>query len=208
MRKRGDIFLENTGRGGPPLLIFDYDVLAFFPPAPPEARDEKTAEEQANADLATLRGECERGGFPEAVARMLIAVMKARRHRPPLVHDRAGTQRAPGPTSPEPSEADLHSLVAKQALLMQLDPEAALEALPRLLPSEARPQAGRRALAARVMMLEPELADPDSPAAKPVQKYSDLEPELAHDPGPGRARGDVTSGEYHAGLRGGKQQEQ
>ena len=27
MRKRGDNFLENTGRGGPPVLFFDYDVL-------------------------------------------------------------------------------------------------------------------------------------------------------------------------------------
>src|SRR5690348_16341431 len=26
-RKRGDNFLENTGRGGPPVLFFDYDVL-------------------------------------------------------------------------------------------------------------------------------------------------------------------------------------
>ena len=27
MRKRGDIFLENTARGEPPVLIFDYDLL-------------------------------------------------------------------------------------------------------------------------------------------------------------------------------------
>jgi hypothetical protein len=29
---------------------------------------------------------------------------------------------------------------------------------------------------ARIMMLEPELADPDSPAAKQVKKYLDLDP--------------------------------
>ena len=63
---------------------------AFFPPEPPwEARAEKTAEEQSKAELAALRGEFERGGFPEAVVRMLIAVIEeARRHRPPLVPDR------------------------------------------------------------------------------------------------------------------------
>ena len=27
MRKRGDNFLESTGKGGPPVLFFDYDVL-------------------------------------------------------------------------------------------------------------------------------------------------------------------------------------
>ena len=37
---------------------------------------------------------------------------------------------------PAISEADLHSVVAEQALLVQLDPEAALKALPRLLPSK------------------------------------------------------------------------
>ncbi len=52
---------------------------AIFPPEPPpEAQAEKTAGEQAKAELAALRGEFERGGFPEAVARMLIAVMKKR----------------------------------------------------------------------------------------------------------------------------------
>ena len=52
---------------------------AFFPPEPPlEAQAEKTAEEQSKAELAALRGEFERGGFPEAVARMLIAVIKKR----------------------------------------------------------------------------------------------------------------------------------
>ena len=150
---------------------------AFFPPKPPlEVQAEKTAEEQAKAELAALRGEFERGGFPEAVARMLIAVMKKRgaidRRSFMIAHELSEHQ----PDRPELSEADLHSLLAKQALLMQLDPEAALKALPRLLPSEAdREQAV--ALVARVMMLEPDLSDPDSPAAKMVQKYLDLDPD-------------------------------
>ena len=58
---------------------------------------------------------------------------------------------------------------------MQLDPEAALRALPRLLSSQADRERAV-AIVARVMMLEPELSDPDSPAAKMVQKYLDLEP--------------------------------
>ena len=149
---------------------------AFFPPEPPwEARAEKTAEEQSKAELAALRGEFERGGFPEAVARMLIAVIKKRGaidRRSFLIAQELSEHR---PDLPELSEADLHSLVAKQALLMQLDPEAALRALPRLLPSEADRERAV-AIVARVMMLEPELSDPDSPAAKMAQKYLDLEP--------------------------------
>ena len=58
---------------------------------------------------------------------------------------------------------------------MQLDPEAALRALPRLLPSEADRERAV-AIVARIMMLEPALSDPDSPTAKMVQKYLDLEP--------------------------------
>ena len=45
MRKRGDIFLENTGRGGPPLLIFDYDVLI----------DGRTLDRPCNYALMSIR---------------------------------------------------------------------------------------------------------------------------------------------------------
>src|SRR5262249_39114234 len=148
---------------------------AFFPPEPPEARAETTAEEQAKAEFAALRGEFERGGFPEAVIRMLIAVMKKRgaidRRSFLIAHELSEHQ----PDLPEVSEAELHTLLARQALLMQLDPEAALRALPRLLPSEADRERAV-ALVARIMMLEPELSDPDSPAAKKVREYLDLEP--------------------------------
>jgi hypothetical protein len=149
---------------------------AFFPPEPPrEVQAEKTAEEQAKVELAALRGEFERGGFPEAVARMLIAVIKRRgaidRRSFMIAHELSEHR----PDVPALSEADLHSLVAKQTVLMQLDPEAALKALPRLLPSQADRERAV-ALVARVMMVEPALSDPDSPAAKMVQKYLDLEP--------------------------------
>ncbi|MFO0892642.1 MAG: DUF3141 domain-containing protein [Isosphaeraceae bacterium] len=150
---------------------------AFFPPEPPsEAGAEKAAEEQAKAELAALRGEFERGGFPEAVARMLIAAMKKRGaidRRSFLIAHELGEQR---PDLPQISEADLQAMLTRQAVLMQLDPEAALRALPRLLPSQADRERAV-AIVARVMMLEPVLSDPDSPAAKMVQKYLGLEPD-------------------------------
>jgi len=149
---------------------------AFFPPEPPlEAQAEETAQEQWKAKLAALRGKIEQGGFPEAVARMLIAVIKKRGaidRRSFLIAHEISEQRGDLPAI---SEADLHSLIAEQALLMQFDPEAALKALPRLLPSEAERERAV-AIVARVMMLEPDLSDPDSPAAKAVQKYLDLKP--------------------------------
>ncbi len=73
------------------------------------------------------------------------------------------------PDLPKLSGADLHAQVAKHTLLVQLDPEAALRALPRLLPSQADLERAV-VLVARVMMLDSDLSDPDSPAAKMVQK--------------------------------------
>ena len=67
---------------------------------------------------------------------MLIAVIKNRGaidRRSFLIAQEISEHRRDLPAI---SEADLHSVVAEQALLMQLDPEAALKALPRLLPSE------------------------------------------------------------------------
>jgi hypothetical protein len=58
---------------------------------------------------------------------------------------------------------------------MQIDPEAVLKALPQLLPSESDRERAV-ALVARIMMLEPELSDPDSPAAQMVKKYLALGP--------------------------------
>ena len=58
---------------------------------------------------------------------------------------------------------------------MQLDPEAALNALPRLLPSKTDRERAV-AIVARIMMLEPALSDPDSPMAKMVTKFLDLDP--------------------------------
>jgi hypothetical protein len=149
---------------------------AFLPPEPPlEAQAEQTAQEQSKAELAALRGEFERGGFPEAVARMLIAVIRNRgaidRRSFLIAHEISEHQSG----LPAISEADLHSLMAEQALLMQLDPEAALRALPRLLPSKSDRERAV-AIVARIMRVGPELADPDSPTAKTVQKYLGLDP--------------------------------
>ena len=49
------------------------------------------------------------------------------------------------------------------------------KALPRLLPSKADRERAV-AIVARIMMLEPALSDPDSPMAKMVKEFLDLDP--------------------------------
>jgi hypothetical protein len=151
---------------------------AFFPPEPlPEVEAEKRAVERSRAELALLRQEheFERGGFPEAVARMLVVVIKqlgAIERRSFLIANELNEHRS---GLPELSEAEFLSVLARQARLVQLDPEAALDALPKLLPTEAERERAV-ALVARIMLLEPALSDPDSPLAEKVKKYLDLDP--------------------------------
>ncbi|MBV8230082.1 MAG: DUF3141 domain-containing protein [Planctomycetaceae bacterium] len=154
---------------------------AFFPPAPPlEAQVEKRAAEWSQAELAALRGTFEQGGFPEAVARMLVLVIKQRgaiERRSFLIANEINEHRAEHRAGlPEISEAEFHSVLARQALLVQLDPEAALNALPKLLPTEADRERAV-AIVARIMMLEPSLSDPDSPLAKKVRKLFGFDPD-------------------------------
>jgi hypothetical protein len=149
---------------------------AFFPPEPPlEAQAGKLAEGWSQAELAALRGTFEQGGFPEAVARMLVLVIKrlgAIDRRSFLIANELNEHRA---GLPEISEAEFHSVLARQARLVQLDPEAALDALPKLLPTEADRERAV-AIVARIMMLEPALSDPHSPLAKEVEKRLGLDP--------------------------------
>ena len=114
---------------------------------------------------------------------MLIAVIKQRGaiDRRSFLIAQEITEHLNG--QPPISEADLHSVVAEQTLLMQLDPEAALKALPRLLPSRTDRERAV-AIVARIMMLEPALSDPDSPMAKLVKKFLDLDPEWYMTPSP------------------------
>ena len=149
---------------------------AFFPPEPPlVAQAGKLAEERSQAELAALRRTFEQGGFPEAVARMLVVVIKQRGaidRRSFLIANELNEHRV---GLPEISEAEFQSVLARQARLVQLDPEAALDALPKLLPTEADRERAV-AIVARIMMLEPALSDPDSPLAKKVKTLFDLDP--------------------------------
>jgi hypothetical protein len=76
---------------------------------------------------------------------------------------------------PTISEARFHFLLAEQALLVQLDPERAVRALTKLLPTRVDHE---RALAvvSRVMSLGPETSDPESPLAPLVANALHIDP--------------------------------
>ncbi len=177
LRKRGNIFLENVAKGEPPVLIFGYDVLI----------DGRALDDPCNYALMQIRP-------PEGLSidptKRPVVVVDPRAGQGPGVGGfkfdseigfafRAGhpvyfigfyLEPVPGQT-----EAEFLSVLARQARLVQLDPEAALKALPKLLPTEADRERAV-AIVARITMLEPALSDPDSPLAKKVKEHLDLGP--------------------------------
>ncbi len=149
---------------------------AVFPPEPlPEKRAEELAKQRAKAERAELRDQFDRGGLAEAVARMLIAVIRTKgaidRRSFLIARELSAEDRG----LPLPSEADFQAVLARQALLMELDPEAALKSLPRLLPDQAL-RARAVEIVARIMRLEPKECNPDAPLAKRLVECLGLAP--------------------------------
>ena len=120
-------------------------------------------------------------GIPEAVARMLVIAIRERgavdrrslRIVSELNQHRTGL--------PPISEARFHSLLAEQALLVQLDPERAVRSLTKLSPTRADRE---RALAvvSRILSLGPETSDPESPLAPLVANALDIFEEIGTAP--------------------------
>ena len=153
---------------------------AFWPPERlPGPGAEVLAVESSAA--AALDDHYERGGLAEAVARMLVIAIRERgavdRRSLRIVNElnehRTGL--------PPISEARFHSLLAEQALLVQLDPERAVRSLTKLSPTRADRE---RALAvvSRILSLVPETSDPESPLAPLVANTLDIDPAWHHPP--------------------------
>lgn len=150
---------------------------AIFAPEPlPEIRAEKLAEQRGRAELALLRDQFERGGLAEGVARMLVAVIRARGAISRRSFVIANELSRHDPSVPALSEADFQEVLAKQARLMELDPEAALRALPRLL---ASPTQRERAveIVSQIMQLEPKVCDHTGPLAQRMGECLELGPD-------------------------------
>lgn len=154
---------------------------------PPHVSDELAALARAEADEDQARRVAEahagKGGFAEAVCRILLLGL-SRRGAVERRGWRLGellcrshhemSQHLSLPSACTRAE-DWQKLIDGQALVVTFAREEAVAALPRMLPRTAeREQAV--ALAAAVLMAEPELADPQSPASRLVHATLGVDP--------------------------------
>lgn len=164
-----------------------YGPLGLGALLPPRANDEGTARARARSEAVVARREAlalaEQGGFAEACCRILLAgvsrlgVLPRRGLRLGALladsHRRLAIREAGAAAATRCD--DWGAMLDQQALVMSFAPLEALAALPRLLPGQAeREQA--LALASAVLMSEPTLADPQSPAARYVRESLGVDP--------------------------------
>ncbi len=148
---------------------------AFWPPEPLPEAGAKVLAVESTAAAAAADDRYERGSFPEAVARMLVIAIRDRgavgRRSLRIVNEL--NKHATG--LPPISEARFHSLLAEQAMLVQLDPQRAVRALAKMLPTRADRE---RALTvvSRIMSQGPETSDPAAPLAPLVANALNIDP--------------------------------
>jgi hypothetical protein len=154
-------------------------VRALYGPAglgaifPPEQLEKIETKEGTRTQLETKKAQLgnrfEEGGFMEAVVRMLIAAIKKKgavERRSFLIAEKLRKQNG---DIPWPTRSEFKKLVREQTLILSKDSEKAMQALPKLLPTkEERIKAVT--LVSKILMLEPELADPKSQLAKRVKE--------------------------------------
>ncbi|WP_419661124.1 conserved uncharacterized protein, DUF3141 [Desulfosarcina variabilis str. Montpellier] len=110
----------------------------LFPPPKDEAAEQRQAmEERLRKDNARLRNSMHQGGCPDAVVRILLAIMTANRELTREEYDTAegivrGLHQFKSITP-----GKLREIVKTQARLLQVDREAAITALPQLIPDPA-----------------------------------------------------------------------
>lgn len=155
-----------------------YGPLGLGAAFPPDAPAEVAARVRASADVEEARRQIapliHAGGFPEALARIVIGTIKARgaverrsghigKHvRSYIKEHRNGIGVLVGA---EP--IDWPAVIKAQTRIMMLEPQLAIDAIPALIPRQAQRELAV-VIAAKVLMLEPELGDADSKAARRV----------------------------------------
>ncbi len=157
---------------------FVYGPLGLGAAFPPDAPAEVAARARATADVNGARRLIapliHAGGFPEALARIVIGTIKARGsverrsgHIGKHVRNYVKEHRDEiGPLiGAEP--IDWPTVIKAQTRIVMLEPQQAIEAIPALIPKKAQRELAV-VIAAKIMMLEPELGDADSRAAQRV----------------------------------------
>ncbi|HLE24737.1 MAG TPA: DUF3141 domain-containing protein [Thermodesulfobacteriota bacterium] len=166
---------DNSTRNFVSALYGPFGLGAIFPPEQPEKIETKEGiKTQLEAKKAQMENRFEEGGFVEAVVRMLIAGIKkkgAAERRSFLIAEKLRKQNG---DLRWPTRSEFKKLVREQTLILSMDPERAIQALPKLLPTkEERIKAV--ALVGKILMVEPELADPKSQLAKRVKEILGVE---------------------------------
>ena len=154
-----------------------FGLGAVFPPDEPAevaARARATAEvEQARQEIAPL---IHAGGFPEALARIVVATAAARG----AIERRSGhigkhiraylkEHRDEFGSLVGADPIDWPAVIKAQTRIVMLAPQQAIEAIPSLIPRQEQRELAV-VIAAKTLMLEPELGNADSKAAQRVQQ--------------------------------------
>lgn len=160
---------------------FLYGPLGLGAVFPPDEPTEVTARAGAIADVEEARRQVapllHDGGFPEALARILIGTITARGsverrsgHIGKLVRSYIKEHRKQVAPLIGAEPIDWPAVIKAQARIMMLEPQQAVDAIPSLIPRQAQRELAV-VIAAKVLMLEPELGDPDSKSARRVYEF-------------------------------------
>ena len=147
---------------------------------PPDAPAEVGARARASADVEQARQEIApmiaAGGFPEALARIVVGTIAARGaverrsgHIGKLVRSYVKEHRDDVGSLIGAEPIDWPAVIKAQARIVMLEPQKAIEAIPALIPGQEQRELAV-VIAAKVLMLEPELGDQDSKAAQRVHE--------------------------------------
>lgn len=147
---------------------------AFFPTYGARPGYGEAERDEVAAQRKRLLRRVDKGGFAAAVARMVFAGMAeagAIERRSFLIARQAWAEH---PRLKDFSDQERRATVREQALLMRLDPDRAIDTLPKLLPTqEDRVEAV--ALAKQILMVDHERDDLDTPLARRVAEVLDVD---------------------------------
>jgi pimeloyl-ACP methyl ester carboxylesterase len=157
-----------------------YGPLGLGAVFPPDAPAEVAARARAAADVEEARRLIEpsihAGGFPEALARILIGTVRARGaierrsgHIGKHVRAYLKEHRSQIGSLVGAEPMDFPAVLKAQARIVMLEPEKAIAAIPALIPRQEQRELAV-VIAAKVLMLEPGLGDADSKFARRAQE--------------------------------------
>jgi len=159
---------------------FVYGPLGLGAVFPPDAPAEVAAHARATADVEEARRQIapliHAGGFPEALARILIGTVRARGklerrsdHIGQRIRSYLKERRNEIGSLIGAEPIDWQAVIKAQTRIVMLEPQKAIEAIPALIPSQEQRELAV-VIAAKMLMLEPELGKADSKAARQVHE--------------------------------------